>query len=198
MTITTAETPVLSPLTADEQEQLNKLLARASADKGPAARIGEPYEALVALSVPRRGDKDRATDLVFPGETVYLTEEEARQFERHGNRDGRRVAVIRKLNGPDGSREPMREVGSNGSMLLPRHVSGALFRPQTPPPGSDAPRPDPEGSSAIEYYDDGRAPESSGSVGAEPQEMADQLRTPPVDAVDLPPTRHRQRTRAGQ
>ena len=54
------------PLTADEQVTLDKLLARASADKGPATRLGEPYEALIALSVPRRGDtKDRATDLVL-------------------------------------------------------------------------------------------------------------------------------------
>ena len=78
---------------------------------------------------------------MYPGETVYLTAEEARSFQRHGARDGRQVEVLRKLTGPDGTSEA-------GPRLLPRHVSGKLFRPMAPPPGSDAPRPDPEGSSA--------------------------------------------------
>ena len=60
------------PLTDAERTTLTDLLAR---EKGtPAARVGEPYMALACLSVPRRGDKDRNTDLVYPGETVYLTE----------------------------------------------------------------------------------------------------------------------------
>lgn len=174
------------PLTADEQATFDKLLVRASADKTPATRIGEPYEALIALSVPRRGDvKDKQTDLVMPGETVFLTEDEARAFERHGARDGRQVPVVRKLSGPDGSREPL-------SQLLPRHVSGRLFRPPPPPPGSDAPRPDPEGSSRVQVLDDGRAPETAGAMSAEPSEMADHLRdSAPQDAVDLPPRRTR-------
>ncbi len=179
------------PLTDAEQATLDRLLARASAGKSPATRIGEPYEALIALSVPRRGDsKDRQTDLVLAGETVYLTEEEARAFQRHGNPDGRMVPVIRKLSGPDGSREPL-------PRLLPRHVSGRLFRPPPPPPGSDAPRPDPEGSSRVQVLqdEDGRAPETEGAMSAEPAEMADHLRDAAVpDAVDLPPTRGRPRT----
>jgi len=176
------------PLTADEQDTLGKLLVRASADKTPATRIGEPYEALIALSVPRRGDvKDRQTDLVRAGETVYLTEDEARAFERHDARDGRMVPVVRKLSGPDGSREPLPK-------LLPRHVSGRLFRPAMPPPGSDAPRPDPEGSSRVQVLDDGRAPETAGAMTAEPSEMADVLReAAPQDAVDLPPRRAKAR-----
>ena len=194
-TITAAE--VVTPLTADERAVLDKLLARASADKSPANRIGESYVALVCLSVPRRGDKERATDLVMPGETVYLTEEEARAFNRHGARDGRQVEVVRKLSGPDGSREPLPHVGANGASLLPRHVSSRLFRPIAPPPGSDAPRPDPEGSSAIQYLDDGRAPEMSGSMTPDPSEMDDHLRqAAQPDALDLPP--RRTRTRGGQ
>jgi hypothetical protein len=178
------------PLTIDEQVTLDKLLVRASNGKTPGARIGEAYEALICLSVPRRGDtKNRQTDLVLAGETVYLTEEEAQQFERHGTRDGRMVPVIRKLSGADGSREPL-------PRLLPRHVSGRLFRPQTPPPGSDAPRPDPEGSSRVQVLDDGRAPETAGAMSAEPAEMADHLRdTAVADAVDLPPARGRARGR---
>lgn len=176
------------PLTADEQATLDKLITRASAGKTPAARIGEAYEALIALSVPRRGDsKDKQTDLVLAGEIVHLTEDEARQFLRHGNSDGRQVPVIRKLSGPDGSREPL-------PRLLPRHVSGRLFRPPPPPPGSDAPRPDPEGSSRVQVLEDGRAPETEGAMTAEPSEMADHLRDAAVaDAVDLPPTRARAR-----
>jgi hypothetical protein len=89
-------TPALDPLSAIERENLKTLIARDSASKGPTGRIGEPYEALTWLSVPRRGDKDRATDRVPPGETVYLTEDEARQFERHDpGVDGRQIAVIR-------------------------------------------------------------------------------------------------------
>jgi hypothetical protein len=173
-------------LTDAERDTLGKLLAR---DKGaPSVRIGEPYEALIALSVPRRGDsKDKQTDLVMPGEVVHLTEDEARQFLRHGGNDGRQVPVIRKLSGPDGSREPL-------PRLLPRHVSGRLFRPPPPPPGSDAARPDPEGSSRTLILEDGRAPETAGAMTAEPAEMADHLRDAAVpDAVDLPPRRTRSR-----
>ena len=177
-------------LTAEERATLDKLLARASADKSPATRIGEPYIALINLSVPRRGDKDRLTDLVFAGETVYLTAEEARSFQRHGVRDGRQVEVLRKLSGPDGSRE-------EAPKLLPRHVSGRLFRPTTPPPGSDAPRPDPDGSSAIQVLDTGRAPEGAEPAKPEPSELSDHLReTVQADALDLPP--RRERTRQGR
>jgi hypothetical protein len=178
----TAAEQAASPLTADEQLTLEKLLARASAVKTPATRIGEPYEALVNLSVPRRGDKDHGADLVYAGETVYLTDEEARQFERHGARDGRVVAVIRKLSGPDGSREPL-------PRLLPRHVSGLLFRPQAPAPNSDLPRPDPEGSSRIQVIQEaGGAPEAKGAMSASPEEMRDHLSDSVAqDALDLPP-----------
>lgn len=174
------------PLTDDERATLTDLLAR---EKGtPAARVGEPYVALTNLSDPRRGDKDRNTDLVFAGETVYLTDAEAAQFNRHGTRDGRQVDVVRKLSGPDGTHEtPPR--------LPPRALSGRLFRPATPPPGSDAPRPDPEGSSVISVLDDGRAPEGEpGKPG--PEEMADHLReNVAVDAADLPPRNARPRNR---
>ena len=91
--------------------------------------------------------------------------------------------MLRKLSGPDGTSEQRPKI-------LPRHVSGRLFRPMAPPPGSDAPRPDPEGSSAIQFLDDGRAPETGGSMTPEPSEMEDHLReTVQADAVDLPPSR---------
>ena len=152
------------PLTDAERTTLTDLLAR---EKGtPAARVGEQYVALACLSVPRRG------------------EEEARSFNRKGVRDGRQVDVLRKVTGADGTHEaPPR--------LPPRALSGRLFRPATPPQGSDAPRPDPEGSSSISVLDDGRAPEGEPSR-PDPSEMADHLReTVAVDAAYLPPRRAR-------
>jgi hypothetical protein len=184
--VTETPVPALDPLSSAERELLARLAARDAASKGPTGRIGEPYLALTNLAVPRRGDADRQTDLVNKGETIYLTEEEVRQFERRDpGRDGRGTAVIRKLSGPGGSREDIPN-------LLPRHLSGRLFRPMTPPAGTELPRPDPEGSSRIQVMQDGNAPESAGSVVPEPGEMDDNLRAAPAqDAVDLPPRRAR-------
>lgn len=194
--VTETPVPVLDPLSSAEREQFNAFLARDAATKGPAARVGEPYVALTWLSVPRRGDKDRQTDLVPPGETVYLTEAEARQFERRDpGRDGRVASVIRKLSGPGGSAEPLPpRVVPNGAFLLPRYLSGRLFRPPAPLPGSSEARPDPEGSSHIQVVEDGKAPEAAGSAVPEPGEMDDNLRAQvPQDAVDLPPKNARGR-----
>jgi hypothetical protein len=181
------ETDQARPLSDEEKRVLRDLMTRESAWASPATRVGEPHVALVNLSVPRRGDKDRQCDLVMAGETVYLTDEEARAFNRHGHRDGRQVDVVRKLSGPDGSRGEV-------PRILPRAVSGRLFRPPPPPPGSEMPRPDPEGSSRVEVIEDGNAPETEGAMSAEPSEMADNLRSAgPVDALDLPPRRTRAR-----
>lgn len=175
------------PLSEAERKTLNDLLARDSEFQAPSHRRGEPYVALVNLSVPRRGDKDRQCDLVFAGETVYLTAEEAAAFNRHGTRDGRQVEVVRKLSGPDGSHE-------TPPKIPPRAVSGRIFRPQPPPPGSDAPRPDPEGSSAIQYFHDAPVPERD-QPQPDPAHSADQLRAElQQDAVDLPPSRSRARS----
>lgn len=170
------------PLTEDEKSQLRDLMARDTAFATPATRFGEPYEALINLSVRRRGEnKDNNADLVLAGETVYLTVEEAAAFNRKGARDGRQVDVVRKLSGPDGSREPL-------PRIPPRAVSGRLFRPVMPPPESDAARPDPDGSSRIQYLaDQGRAPESEGAMTASPEEMADHLSEAPASAMDIPP-----------
>jgi hypothetical protein len=190
MTSAVTEATEVRPLTEAERTELNKLLSRDSAFQAPSHRLGEPYVALVNLSVPRRGDKDRQTDLVFAGDTVYLTREEAASFNRHGQRDGRQVEVVRKLSGPDGSRESL-------PVIPPRAVSGRIFRPTAPPPGSDAPRPDPEGSSQIQYFDDAPVPERS-QPQPDPAHSADMLKAElQPDAVDLPPSRTRTRTRGG-
>jgi hypothetical protein len=173
----TASAP--KPLTAAEKRTLDDLLARSSAGQPPAARIGEPYQALIALSLPRRGDAGRQTDLVMPGEVVHLTDEEAAAFNRHGPKDGRQVEVLRKLDGPAGNTVPR---------VAPRAVSGRVLQPPPPPPGSDSPRPDPPGSSAVQYAE-GVIPEAAEPLpGTENAERA--------DAVDLPP-RRAPRTRGG-
>lgn len=188
--VTPTETQKPRPLSDEEKKTLSDLQARENAWTGPAVRVGEPYVALINLSVPRRGDTDRQCDLVRAGETVHLTEEEARAFNRHGRDDGRQVEVVRKLSGPDGTHEAP-------PVIPPRAVSGRIFQPQPPPPGSDAARPDPEGSSRIEYFDSAPVPERN-QPQPDPAHAADMLKAElPQDALDLPP-RNRTRTRGGQ
>ena len=185
------DTAEARPLTDAERDTLHELLAR---DKGtPSARVGEPYAALINLSVPRRGDKDRMTDLVYAGETVYLTEDEARAFNRKGARDGRQVDVLRKLSGPGGSGEEL-------PRIPPRAVSGHLFRPAVPAARLRRAAPRPGGLvRRSRYLDDGRAPETEGAMVPEPSEMDDNLRSAPLpDAVDLPPSRGRPQQNRGR
>ena len=184
MPIKTAESP--QPLTEDERKQLETLLARQSMG-APGVRIGKPYIALVNLSVPRRvvrgadgKEPDNATEIAMAGDTVYLTDDEAAGFLRHGPKDGRRIAVIRPATGPESSQELSRP-------LPPRAVSGHLNGPP-----ADA-RPDPAGSSAIQVAQP-LIPET-----AEPtpgQENWDGNAGPgsgPVEAQDIIPSRVRQR-----
>lgn len=163
------------PLSSEESRQLNELMARQSAWTGPAARVGEPWVALINLSVPRRGDPSRQTDLVYAGEVLHLTDEEAATFNRHGRSDGRQVEVVQKLHGPESTGEVPR--------VPPRAVSGRLNAPPPPPPGSSGPRPDPEGSSAVQYIsEDPRIPEAT-----EPALGSENDASHLSDAVDLPP-----------
>lgn len=145
-----ADTKPPAGLTDAEQRQLDKLLAKANASNvhAPAVRIGEPYVALINLSLPRRGQLLRPgevpqCDLVPAGETVWLTEDEVARFNRHDpNKDGRRIEVVRKL----GEREDL-PVGR----VHPSLLSGPVFRPPQPVPGQNPefPRPDPPGASRI-------------------------------------------------
>jgi hypothetical protein len=166
-------------LSKAEQDQLDKLLAKANAGSvhAPALRLGEPYLALVNLSVPRRGEPLRnasgqpdvpQTDLVHAGETVYLTADEAARFNRcDPDRDGRRVPVVRKLS-----------EGSDLPFVHPSLVSGPTFRPGPIPPGGTGPRPDPPGSSRV--IETSPVPEaSSPGVGDENGKLTDALDIPP-------------------
>lgn len=131
-------------LTEAEKKTLVKLLEKANIGNvhGPAVRIGREYVALTNLSVPRRDNtkEDRQVDLVRAGETVWLTDDEAAKFLRHGDGDGRRVAVIRLKSEVDNNNPPKPH---------PTLLSGAVLRPMMPPPGTDHARPDPAGASRI-------------------------------------------------
>jgi hypothetical protein len=106
------------------------------------------YQVLINCSIPQRtpviDPKDRRTDLVMAGETVELTEEEARHLNTQA-----RVPLVRLVKE---SKEPLPQVTG-------RHVSGLLRRPPEPPPDSEAARPDPAGSSKVMIYRDPDVPE---------------------------------------
>lgn len=164
------------PLDPGERATLNSLLARDSAGQAPGVRAGQPYTALINLSVPRRGDSTRQADLVRAGETVYLTADEAAMFNRHGDPDGRQVDVVVPASGP-GSRAELPRVP-------PRAVSGRVWQPPQPPPGSPDARPDPPGSSTVQYAT-AAIPEA-----AEPQLGSEN--SPAVqDAMDIAPAARR-------
>jgi hypothetical protein len=170
----------LPGLSEAEAKQFEKLRAKANAAAGvhvAEIRVGEPYIALTNLSLPRRGpvpaNEIRQSDLVPAGDTVYLTDEEAAPYLRHGDRDGRRIPVIRRASGPESSAEP------NAGRIHPSYLSGPVFRPAAPPPGSDLPRPDLPDSSRII---------SSGPAvpeGMTPHVMGGGM--PVQDAVDIVP-----------
>lgn len=174
MTATAATEP--RKLTAAEQRQLDGLLSKAGlslpAPAAPGVVVGDPYVALTNIVVPRRNDPQHGADLVPAGETVHLTEEEAKLFLRcDPGRDGRRIPVIRRLS--DG------EAAERGRPL-PRHLSGVLHAPPAPKPGDSGPRPDPPGSSRIMTYEDARIPETR-----EPQPGSEQDPASVVDALDI-------------
>lgn len=183
----TVEAP--RPLTVTEQETLNDLLARASSGMAPAVRIGDPYVALINLSVPRRGDPEKNTDLVMAGEIVHLTPDEAEKYTRHDQRSGRRIPVIRPAIGAGSTSEPLKRVP-------PKAVSGVLHAPPPPPPGTDFARPDPPGSSALEYRD---VPEGMEPVpGTENWDGDPGAGGHEVSAEDIIPSRVRQRQQAAR
>lgn len=167
----------VKPLSEAERKKMNELVARATAELGvhaPAVRVGKPYVALVNLSLPRREQldpKDPKSDLIPRGETVWLTDDEAAKFMRHGSRDGRRVAVIRPLDQVDTNNIPNPP---------PQLLTGPIFRPVTPAPGTESERPDPPGSTRIVEQT---------SLPPEAQVQAPMPGGAPSiqDAIDLPP-----------
>lgn len=87
------------------------------------------WQALVPLSISRRGDKEKAADFVQAGETVLLTEEESAGFlKRH------QVPVIRPA--------------SQKNEPLPQISARQMFRPIAGP-GQFGARPDPAGATRV-------------------------------------------------
>jgi hypothetical protein len=128
------------------------------------------YQALTHLSVPQRTETGTLTgqnELVDPGEIVELTEREAANLMATGPRAGRMTPAIR----------PYSQHGDPLPKLTARHLSGQLRTPATPPPGSDAPRPDPPGSSQVRVIE-AELPEMT-----EPVPGSETV----TDAIDLPP-----------
>jgi hypothetical protein len=136
------------------------------------------YQAITNLSVPRKGDPGKETDLVMAGETVELDDDVAALFLR----PKRDPEVIR----------PAKASGDPLPRLLPRSLSGVAINHRTgrrvgmpgPPQGA---RPDPPGSSAVQVME---PPEAN-----EPQ--LDSETKPPEDAMDLPPRTRRAAARQG-
>jgi hypothetical protein len=130
------------------------------------------YEAIVNLSVPRAGDPGKETDLVFAGETIELTDDQADLFRP----PFKAVAMIR----------PAKE-GGERPRILPRQLSGIQINRRTglivgvPGPGVDT-RPDPEGSSQVI---------TTGPPEANEPQPGSETGKPSEDAVDIPPRARR-------
>jgi hypothetical protein len=130
------------------------------------------YQALTNLSVPRKGDPNRETDLVLTGEVIDLDDATAALFLP----PARQPAVIRKAS----------EAGSDLVPLLGRQLSGVKINPRTgqrigmPAVPADA-RPDPDGSSAVQVIE---PPEAR-----EPQPGSETRAAGRDDALDIPPRR---------
>jgi hypothetical protein len=136
------------------------------------------YQAVVNLSVPRKGDPGKETDLVIAGETVELDDETAALFLP----PKRAVPMIRTA----------KESGEVLPRIVPRQLSGIRVNPRTgllvgmpgPPEGA---RPDPAGSSAVQVME---PPEAN-----EPQPGTET--GPDQDAVDIPPRNRRTPAKTG-
>ena len=116
------------------------------------------WQALMNISLPRKGDAEKQTDLITPGETFEAEESRVQQ-------------LLHPKTGPPRIRR-IEEQGQDRPLILPRMVSGPQFGP---PPDA---RPDPAGSSAVQVLE--KIPEMT-----EPQPDSEQR--PDQDAVDLPP-----------
>jgi hypothetical protein len=120
------------------------------------------WQALMNISLPRKDDKDKQSDLIPPGET----------FEADENRVQN---LLHPKFGPPRIRK-IEEQKQEMPQILPRHVSNRQFGPPV-----DA-RPDPAKSSHVQVM----VPELN-----EPQPDSEQRAEAPTDAVDIPPRRAR-------
>jgi hypothetical protein len=127
------------------------------------------YQALLNLSVPRKGDPNKETDLVFAGETIELDDDVAELFLP----PRKAFPMIRAV----------KESGEPLPQFHPKQLSGIAINQRTgkrigypgPPEGA---RPDPPGSTTIQVLE---PPEASEPVPGSEDSPA------PVDAEDIPP-----------
>ncbi len=126
------------------------------------------WQALMNISLPRKGDVDKQSDLITPGETFEADESRVQN-------------LLNPKYGPPRIRR-IEEQSQEMPQILPRMLSNRQFGP---PAGV---RPDPGGSSGVQVLQ--KIPEM-----AEPQPDSEQK--PMEEAVDLPPRRARAGARAG-
>lgn len=161
-------------LTSQQQEALLELFRRGmeAGTQPPVSEGRSTYQALTYVSVAqfKDGKPTGKNDLVKPGETCELTEQEAANLMAVGGQTGRQHPAVRPYS---------RKVGDL-PRLLPRQLSGRIRTPAPPPPDSTEPRPDPPGSSHLIVNDPN--PEAN-----EPQLGDEQGQ--PTGAMDLPPRR---------
>jgi hypothetical protein len=126
------------------------------------------WQALMNISLPRKGDVDKQTDLIPPGDTFEADEARVQNLlnPKFGPPRIRRIED-QKLEMPN---------------ILPRMVSNRQFGP---PAGA---RPDPVQSSAVQVLE--KIPELT-----EPQPDSEQK--PVEEAVDIPPRRVRAQAAKG-
>lgn len=131
------------------------------------------YQAIVNLSVPRRGDPNKETDLVLEGETVDMDDDVASLFLP----PLKAFPMIR----------PVKDSGEPLPRPHPKQLSGIAINQRTgkrigfPGPPQNA-RADPPGSSTITVMEPPEAnePAPGSETGGQPV-------PPEVDAEDIPP-----------
>jgi|HubBroStandDraft_6_1064221.scaffolds.fasta_scaffold327103_4 hypothetical protein len=147
-----------------------------------ATTAGKPalakFQALTNVSVPQRTEQGVLTgqnDLAVPGDIVELTEREAANLMDCSPRSGRRTPAVR----------PFKDRSNDLPRIHPRQLSGLIRQPAVPPPGTDGPRPDPEGSSQVRIVEAGPVPPEF----TEPQPGSETGGPLITGALDLPPRR---------
>lgn len=128
------------------------------------------WQALIHLSVGRRGDTEKGADLVVPQETIWLTEDESARFL-----DPRRYPVT-----------PIRPASQKNDPL-PRITASTLYRGSIRPM---APAPIPGAPVALDVTDESRIVENT-SIAAPDPEVTD----PDADRIGAPIRQQPRRTR---
>lgn len=123
------------------------------------------WQALTHLSIGRRGDKDKAADLVATGETVWLTEEESA-----------------RLLDPSQYKVPVIRPATERSQPLPRVSAASLFGAKGRPA---APAPFP-GSAALDVTNESRLLHDPTDLANHPEAEVVDVTDPDADRIGAP------------